>query len=129
MTRRRLIAVALELAGLGWLARRVLWPRHSCGPLYHGRAEAYSKEEIAQTPCFRCGRPARQQFTICANGGWYVAVCPRCDIDLNALVLCWLRVPNRWQLVGAYRERMLSLTTLVSTPSSPARDERANSQE
>jgi hypothetical protein len=60
----------------------------------HGRKKPYTAEGIKRLPCFRCGRPATQQWSICADGNLHHPVCVECDIILNKLVLWFMRVPD-----------------------------------
>ena len=50
----------------------------------------------------RCGKPARFQWSACANGNRYVPVCTECDIGINRLVLDFMRLPNADALLAAY---------------------------
>ena len=52
--------------------------------------------------CLRCGAPATEQFSICANGGVWTPVCKICDIALNAVVLDFMKIPNAAKKIVAY---------------------------
>lgn len=54
------------------------------------------------TPCARCGKPATEEFNICADGNIPRKVCPVCDIALNALVLDFMRLPDAAVKILAY---------------------------
>lgn len=52
-----------------------------------------------------CGNPAVHQWSSCANGNRYVAVCLNCDWAVNELLLAFMRIPHRASLMAAYRRR------------------------
>lgn len=73
---------------------------------FFGRREPYTERGISRVPCSRCGEPSRFQWQACANGRRYVGVCAECDIGLNDMALEFMRIPNRADLMTAYREKM-----------------------
>jgi hypothetical protein len=75
---------------------------------YHGSREAYSEKDIAIIPCSRCGDPSTHQWQACANDCRWLGVCLTCDIQLNALVLTFLRVPNSVELSRAYADSVFA---------------------
>lgn len=72
-----------------------------------GRKQPYTSAGIARVPCTRCGAPSEQQWQICADGNVYRGACNACDVELNELVLAFMRVPGRRAKLRAYRRRML----------------------
>ena len=58
------------------------------------RYKPYTEIGIRRVPCIRCGEKSIHQFNICADGNSYRPVCQRCDIELNRVVLTFLRHPN-----------------------------------
>lgn len=52
-----------------------------------GRRKPYTARGIRRVPCFRCGKPARFQWQICADGNLYRPICWACDVALNRVVL------------------------------------------
>jgi len=59
----------------------------------HGRKEPYTEIGVRRLPCFRCGRPSRYQWQICSDGNIYRPICEACDVELNVLVLNFMRFP------------------------------------
>ena len=53
-------------------------------------------------PCVRCGKPGKEVFYICADGNVHRAVCVACDIELNALVLDFMQIPDAAQKMVCY---------------------------
>jgi hypothetical protein len=43
------------------------------------------------------------QWQICSNGNRFLGVCLDCDVLMNKVALELMRVPNRKQLLAAYR--------------------------
>lgn len=72
----------------------------------HGRRKPYTARGIRRLPCFRCGRPASHQWTICADGNLQRPVCDDCDIDLNRLVLEWAGDPEAAEKIERYKEKV-----------------------
>lgn len=56
-----------------------------------GRKNPYTAIGIKRCKCVRCGKRARYQWQICADGNTYRPLCAECDIELNELVLKWAR--------------------------------------
>jgi hypothetical protein len=67
------------------------------------RKKPYTEIGIRRLKCFRCGGRARFQWAICADGNVFRPLCARCDVALNALVLRWMRDPDRIAKMDAYR--------------------------
>lgn len=61
---------------------------------FAGRERPYSERGVRRVPCIRCGALSIHQWQICANGRRYVACCLDCDIELNALVLEFMKIPD-----------------------------------
>lgn len=61
-------------------------------------------EQMKRMKC-QCGKPAVHQWSSCANGNRHVAVCLDCDWAINEMLLAFLRLPQRVQLMTAYRRR------------------------
>jgi len=74
----------------------------------YGRKKPYTNEEIAKLPCFRCGRPAVYQWQICSDGNIYRPICEVCDVDLQVVVLNFMRFPASEiaAKMEAYRRRV-----------------------
>lgn len=73
------------------------------------RRRPYTARGIRRLRCFRagCGRQARFQWQICADGNQYRPVCEVCDLELNRMVLTWAGVPNVEQVMAAYTLRIM----------------------
>lgn len=74
--------------------------------LYTGRPVAYTEIGISRVPCTRCGAPSTQQWQACANGRYYVGICDDCDIELNRLVLRFMKIKHRARLLAEYARRL-----------------------
>lgn len=74
----------------------------------HGRKQPYTKIGVGRLPCTRCGRPARYQWQICADGNLHRPICEVCDIELNEAVLRFMGFPEDWvqAKIKTYRERV-----------------------
>jgi len=73
------------------------------------RKKPYTKTGISRVPCLRCGKPSIQQWQICSLDNKYAGVCTECDIELNKLVLKFMRVKERRQIIKKYLNRTDSL--------------------
>lgn len=80
---------------------------HANGHPLHGRRKPYTPLGISRLPCFRCGQPARHQWSVCSDGNIQRPLCVKCDVDLNELVLHWMGHPDAEQLSEEYRKREL----------------------
>lgn len=69
---------------------------------YKGRQKPYTQIGISRIPCTRCGKPSYHQWQVCANGRRFVGICLDCDIELNRVVLKFMKIPNRNFLMKVY---------------------------
>lgn len=69
---------------------------------FAGRRTPYTIRGIGRVPCSRCGAPSTQQWQICSNGNRWLGVCDACDIELNKVVLQFMKVKNRRALMNRY---------------------------
>jgi hypothetical protein len=78
---------------------------------YPGKKTPYTKKQIATEKCYRCGRPAKFQWSICANKNYYVPVCELCDYGLNQVALEFMKFPERLKnkLLKAYSNKLYKL--------------------
>jgi hypothetical protein len=74
-------------------------------PWPNGRRTPYTATGIARCRCIRCDRPARYQWRSCADDRWR-PVCRGCDVLLNALVLKFMRDPERAEKMARYTTRV-----------------------
>lgn len=74
-----------------------------------GRREPYTAIGITRVPCVRCGAPAVHQWSVCADGNRYRALCLDCDIALNKLVLEWANCPDADDKVAQYETMQRNL--------------------
>jgi endogenous inhibitor of DNA gyrase (YacG/DUF329 family) len=68
-------------------------------------AERVTDDDIASVPCAHCGAPSTAQWDLrpCAIGEERTfGLCREHDIDLNRLVLDFLQVPDRSELLATY---------------------------
>lgn len=73
----------------------------------HGRARPYTSAGIERLPCFRCGQRAFFQWQVCADKRLYRPLCKVCDVELNALVLGWMRDPQAAAKMKRYADEQL----------------------
>jgi len=59
------------------------------------RRKPYTEIGIKRVPCFRCGEPSFRQWQICSLNNEYKGLCREHDIDLNRLVLKFMRIPTK----------------------------------
>lgn len=81
---------------------------------YHGRKEPYTERGISRIPCVRCGEPSKYQWSICANRGRNLGVCPKCDIELNRIFLDFANFANKQELLDAYKVRVIVANNLFN---------------
>jgi hypothetical protein len=70
-----------------------------------GRRRPYTDVGIKRVLCVRCGDPAHAQWQVCADQGFYRALCKPCDLALNELVLAWANDPDRHLKMEWYRAK------------------------
>ncbi len=70
----------------------------------YGRREPYTEEGVKRLPCTRCGEPAMHQWNVCSDWNLHRPICKQCDIELNLLVLWFMRDPDWQQKIDAYKE-------------------------
>ena len=68
------------------------------------RKKPYSTIGIGRVPCTRCGEPSVHQWRACADGNQWRGLCARCDVELNRLVLRFMRIPGWARKILAYKE-------------------------
>jgi NAD-dependent SIR2 family protein deacetylase len=66
------------------------------------RTRPYTQKGIRRLRCIRCGNPAEYQWQICADGNNYRPICGPCDVELNTIVLYWMRHPQAKELMKEY---------------------------
>lgn len=71
------------------------------------RTKPYTERGLRRLNCFRCGNNAHAQWQICADGNQYRPICVMCDIDLNRLVLEFMRDPEVEMKMAIYESDML----------------------
>jgi len=73
------------------------------------RPKPYTPAGLKRQRCVHCGAPATEQWSLrpCAVGraGWY-PLCAEHDLDLNQIVMAFLKLPDAEQRLDAYRERI-----------------------
>ncbi len=68
------------------------------------RTRPYTERGIRRVRCSRCGQPSVYQWKACADGSQYRGVCRACDLQLNELVLEFMRIPGRAEKLRRYAE-------------------------
>jgi hypothetical protein len=61
------------------------------------RKKPYTEIGIKRLKCFRCGAQAKYQWQICSDGNVYRPLCTACDIEMNELVLKFMKFPD-WEI-------------------------------
>lgn len=71
-----------------------------------GRRKPYTQIGIRRVECARprCRRPSRFQWSACAIGGRFIAVCDRHDLEINTWLLTTFRIPGARALLRRYEE-------------------------
>jgi len=54
--------------------------------------------------CYRCGKKARSTWNICSDGNKIRWICDSCDIELNKLVLLFMRFRNWKSKINRYKK-------------------------
>ena len=71
------------------------------------RRQPYTDRGISRVPCCRCGEPSTQQWSACAIGNKWMALCNDCDVGLNRVALTYVLGSDRAKpLVERYRKGM-----------------------
>jgi transcription elongation factor Elf1 len=77
------------------------------------RKKPYTGIGIKRLKCFRCNNRASFQWTICSDGNIYRPICTECDIQLNEVVLRFMKFPD-WQIkIDKYKKLKLPHTHLA----------------
>ena len=73
------------------------------------RNKPYTEKGISRVSCLRCGEKSTQQFQICALDNKWVGICAKCDIELNRMVLKFMRIPAKevYCLIEEYKDRIM----------------------
>lgn len=66
------------------------------------RSKPYTEAGIRRVKCTRCEAPARFQWSACADGNRYHAICGPCDVALNRMVFEWMGHPDVDKLITEY---------------------------
>lgn len=61
--------------------------------------------------CIRCGGQARYQWQICSDGNIFRALCAKCDVELNEMVMRWVWGDAREDDLVRYRDRVSGAAT------------------
>lgn len=59
------------------------------------KRKPYTEEQIAELPCYKCGKKSTFQWNACADGNIWRPLCKACDVALNVLVVQFLD-PEGW---------------------------------
>jgi hypothetical protein len=70
-----------------------------------GRRRPYTDAGVRRLKCVRCPRRAHATWQICSDGNLHRPLCVECDIELNRMVLAWVKHPLAKQLGDAYEAR------------------------
>ena len=70
------------------------------------RKKPYTAIGIKRIPCFRCGGKSKYQWQICSDGNQFRALCEKCDIAMNALVLKFMKFANWKELIERYKSKL-----------------------
>lgn len=71
------------------------------------RTRPYTEIGIRRLNCFRCGKQAHTQWQICADKNQYRPICLFCDIDLNRMVLEFMRDPDVEMKMALYASEVI----------------------
>lgn len=76
------------------------------------RLTPYTELGIKRLKCFRCDNKASQQWQICADDNIYRPICAQCDIELNVLVMDFMKVPDIDDKIQQYKKSLALPTDL-----------------
>ena len=71
------------------------------------RKTPYTETGIKRLKCFRCGEKAKYQWQICSDGNTWRPLCPKCDIELNELVLSFMGFKDIKEKMDKYKSLKL----------------------
>lgn len=74
-----------------------------------GRRKPYTVIGISRKNCARCGEKSFASWGICALDNFHFPICIDCDIALNDLVLGFMRVGGKQQIINEYRKTFENL--------------------
>lgn len=72
------------------------------------RTKPYTANGIKRLKCCRCGESAFSQWNICADSGAYRPLCIQCDLELNVLVMAWIKHPDAKKLLKKYQKVLVT---------------------
>ena len=78
-----------------------------CVRLSHGRKKPYTEIGISRVKCFRCDNKANFQWNICSDGNLFRPICVHCDIELNTVVLKFMKFPDWKEKSEKYKAKKL----------------------
>ena len=67
------------------------------------RRKPYTAIGIKRLKCFRCNAKAEYQWQICSDERIYRPLCGKCDIELNELVLKFMKFPDWEEKLKQYK--------------------------
>jgi hypothetical protein len=65
----------------------------------------YTEIGIRRLKCFRCNNKAEYQWQICADNRIYRPLCKQCDIEMNRMVLEFMKYPNWEEKFELYKKQ------------------------
>lgn len=68
------------------------------------RLRPYTEIGVKRLKCFRCDNRAAQQWQICADGNEYRPICSQCDVELNELVMKFMKMTDVHEKIQRYKE-------------------------
>ena len=71
--------------------------------LFLMRKTPYTEIGIKRLKCFRCGEKASYQWQICSDGNIFRPLCTKCDIEMNEIVLKFMKFPNWQEKINNYK--------------------------
>lgn len=72
------------------------------------RLKPYTARGLRRLTCFRCDTEATTQWKICADGNQWRPLCIFCDIELNKMVLEFMRFADKELLGTQYENEKLT---------------------
>jgi hypothetical protein len=70
------------------------------------RRKPYTARGIKRVPCARCRKPSYATWQVCALGRRFLGLCKEHDVELNAMVLKWVRWPGAGEVMRTYRRKV-----------------------
>lgn len=66
------------------------------------RQNKFTHNQLRKQKCTRCEQTAEYQWSACADDNAWRPLCPKCDYDLNVMVIRWYGFPDAEKKLKKY---------------------------